>query len=83
MENPSGQLKPWYREPWPWVAIAIPAAAVLMGITTLIIAIMNPDPLTVDERTYQELRSELTADQAGDPDAEALVAPRDPSDGDH
>ena len=83
MENPSGQLKPWYREPWPWVAIAIPAAAVLMGITTLIIAIMNPDPLTVDERTYQELRSELTADQADDPDAEALAAPRDPSDGDH
>ena len=83
MENPSGQLKPWYREPWPWVAIAIPAAAVLMGITTLIIAIMNPDPLTVDERTYQELRSELTADQADDPDAEALAVPRDPSDGDH
>ena len=24
-------LKPWYKEPWPWVAIAIPGAAVIMG----------------------------------------------------
>ena len=83
MENPSGQLKPWYREPWPWVAIAIPAAAVFMGITTLIIAIMNPDPLTVDERTYQELRSELTADQAADAEEDAQDVPHDPGDGDH
>lgn len=83
MEPQSGQHKPWYREPWPWVAIAIPAAAVLMGVTTLILAISNPDPLTVDERTYQELRSELTADQASDADDETQEATRDSSDGDH
>jgi hypothetical protein len=83
MEHPTGPHKPWYREPWPWVAIAIPAAAVVMGVTTLILAINNPDPLTVDERTYQELHSELTADQASDTDGEAPEAPADPSDGDH
>jgi hypothetical protein len=83
MKQSADQHKPWYREPWPWVAIAIPATAVLMGVTTLIIAISNPDPLTVDERTYQELRSELTADQAQSADGEAEDAPRDPSDGDH
>ncbi len=57
------ERKPWYREPWPWVAIAIPGAAVIMGITTLILAISNPDPLTVDERTYQDIRSGLKAQQ--------------------
>ena len=56
--------KPWYREPWPWVAIAIPGAAVIMGITTLILAINNPDPLTVDERTYQDIHSSLKAQKA-------------------
>ena len=83
MQEPSSQHKPWYREPWPWVAIAIPAAAVLMGVTTLILAISNPDPLTVDERTYQELRSGLTADAAQIPDGEGQDEPRDPNDGDH
>jgi hypothetical protein len=83
MEQPAVQHKPWYREPWPWVAIAIPAAAVLMGVTTLILALSNPDPLVVDDRTYHELRSELTADQARDADGEAQRAPRDPSDGAH
>ncbi|MEJ2384829.1 MAG: FixH family protein [Xanthomonadales bacterium] len=83
MENPTGQVKPWYREPWPWVAIAIPAAAVLMGVTTLILAISNPDPLTIDERTYQDIRSELTADPAQDADGDVPETPRNPSDGDH
>lgn len=58
------QSKPWYREPWPWVAIAIPGAAVIMGITTLILALNNPDPLMVDERTYQDISSGLKAQQA-------------------
>ena len=55
--------KPWYREPWPWVAIAIPGAAVIMGIVTLFIAISNPDPLVVDESTYKQIRSELKAQE--------------------
>ena len=83
MEHSSGPHKPWYREPWPWVAIAIPGAAVLMGVTTLILAISNPDPLVVDDRTYHEIRSDLTADQARTPDGEEQDTPRDPSDGEH
>jgi hypothetical protein len=83
MEHETTQQKPWYREPWPWVAIAIPAAAVVMGVTTLIIAISNPDPLTVDERTYQELRSELTADQAAEPDDDLQDGSVAPNDGEH
>jgi len=68
------QLKPWYRYPWPWVAIAIPAAAVIMGMTTLYLALTNPDYLVVDEQQYNELKSELKAQQS--PEA-------DQDDGDH
>ena len=58
----SSQLLPWYRYPWPWVAIAIPAAAVIGGLFTLYLAVSNPDPLVVDEQRYERLRSELLAD---------------------
>jgi len=39
-------IKPWYREPWPWVAIGIPAAAVIMGLTTLYLALAPDHPLS-------------------------------------
>ena len=71
--------RPWYKEPWPWVAIAIPGAAVIMGITTLILAINNPDPLAVDEGTYQEIRSSMKAQQVPE---EGSPAP-DPDNGEH
>lgn len=54
-------LKPWYREPWPWVAIGIPAAAVIMGFVTLYLALANPDFLVVDEQSYNVIKSELRA----------------------
>lgn len=72
------QVKPWYREPWPWVAIAIPGAAVVMGITTLVLALSNPDPLVVDERTYQDISSGLKAQQSA---AEQEGVESDPDDG--
>ena len=62
------QLKPWYRYPWPWVAIAIPAAAVIMGMTTLYLALTNPDYLVVDEQQYNEIKSELKAQQSPEAD---------------
>jgi hypothetical protein len=63
------QLHPWYLYPWPWVAIAIPAAAVIGGLFTLYLAVSNPDPLVVDEHRYEKLRSELLADPSGAPAA--------------
>ena len=83
MKETGKQHKPWYREPWPWVAIAIPGAAVVMGVTTLILAISNPDPLTVDQRTYREIRSELTADQAEEAEESEPNPAADPDDGAH
>lgn len=80
----TGQDKPWYKYPWPWVAIAIPGAAVIMGITTLVLAISNPDPVIVDKGTYQELSSGLRAQQAQEEasDQEQGTAP-DKGDGVH
>ena len=64
------QHKPWYKEPWPWVAIAIPGLAVIMGITTLVLALSNPDPVMVTDRDYQQISSGLKAQPVQDPAAE-------------
>ena len=52
---------PWYRQFWPWVLIAIPASAVVMGGITLWLALSNPVYLVVDEQEYNQIRSELKA----------------------
>lgn len=41
--------KPWYREPWPWFLISLPAAAVVAGIATVWIAATNADGLVVGD----------------------------------
>jgi hypothetical protein len=46
---------PWYREPWPWILIALPACAVLAGIATLMIAMSNQDGLVVEDYYKQGL----------------------------
>jgi len=83
MENDSNDLKPWYKEPWPWVAIAIPGSAVIMGITTLVLALNNPDPLVIDEGTYQEISSGLKAQQTEEAAPAGAEAPRGQDDGEH
>lgn len=45
--------QPWYRQPWPWFLISIPAAAVVAGFTLLYLAIHSPNSLVVDDY-YQE-----------------------------
>ena len=82
MEN-SPIIKPWYREPWPWVAIGIPAAAVIMGLTTLYLALANPDYLVVDEQEYSTLKSELRAQVPPEPGQAGQEDARDQEDGDH
>lgn len=41
--------KPWYREPWPWFLISLPAAAVVAGVATVWIAATNADGLVVGD----------------------------------
>lgn len=41
--------KPWFREPWPWFLISLPAAAVVAGVATVWIAATNADGLVVGD----------------------------------
>jgi len=40
---------PWYKEPWPWIVMAPPAAAVLAGIATIWIAVASADGLVAED----------------------------------
>jgi len=43
------QCMPWYREPWPWILMAGPVAAVVAGVITLWIAVTHQDALVADD----------------------------------
>lgn len=45
----------WYREPWPWFLMGLPALAVLAGVVTLFIAIRSDDGLVADDYYRQGL----------------------------
>lgn len=68
--------RPWYREPWPWVAIGIPATAVVASMFTLYLAITNPDYLVVEEEQYDNIRSELRAQSDTEPEGSEHPAER-------
>jgi hypothetical protein len=76
-------IKPWYREPWPWVAIGIPAAAVIMGLTTLYLALAHPDYLVVDDQEYNQIKSEFRAQVPPDSGQPGPEAARDRENGVH
>jgi len=41
--------KPWYREPWPWFLMSLPATAVIAGVATVVIAIQSADGMVVGD----------------------------------
>lgn len=43
------QEKPWYRQFWPWFVIALPASAVIAGLSTLAIAVKYQDSVVKDD----------------------------------
>jgi hypothetical protein len=47
--------QPWYREPWPWLLVAGPAAVVVAGIVTAWIAVTHEDGLVADDYYKQGL----------------------------
>ena len=73
--------RPWYKEPWPWIIISIPGAAVVMGMITLYLALTNPDHLVVEEDMYRDIKSELRA-QDHDLNATEPESPARTDDGD-
>ena len=47
--------KPWYREPWPWILMSGPAAVVVAGIVTTVLAVTSFDGLVADDYYKQGL----------------------------
>jgi uncharacterized protein len=62
---------PWYREPWPWILMAGPAAVVVAGIFTAWLAVTSSDGLVADDyyrrglAINQELRRDEIAVERG------------------
>jgi hypothetical protein len=66
--------RPWYKEPWPWVLIAIPLLTIIACAYTLYLAVSNPDYLVVEEEEYNSIVEELRASPSPGPEQ----APADP-----
>jgi hypothetical protein len=55
MLAPQPMNRPWTKEPWPWILMAPPAAAVLAGIATIWIAVVTSDGLVAEDYYKQGL----------------------------
>ncbi len=62
------QKREWFREPWVWLLIALPASAVLGGMVTIWIAVKSDDGLVVDDyyKRGLEINKQLDRDKAID-----------------
>ena len=47
--------KPWYREPWPWLLMLAPAAAIVGGAVTVALAVASSDGLVAEDYYKQGL----------------------------
>lgn len=79
--------QPWYRQFWPWFIIALPAASVVGGLTTVWISMQTTDSLVVQSDDGMQIVAErrLNAEQLAaelnlaalidiDPDSGAILA---------
>lgn len=48
-------VRPWYREPWPWILISGPLVVVIAGFVTLWLAIKSDDGLVAEDYYKQGL----------------------------
>ena len=67
---PAPTVKPWYREPWPWLLMAGPGTVVVAGLVTAWIAYSGADGLVADDYYKQGLAINRTL--ARDAKAQAL-----------
>lgn len=58
-EKPETEIRPWYREPWPWILIALPLSVVVASAVTYYLAVSHPDYLVVKEDEYKQISEEL------------------------
>ncbi|MBW8328500.1 MAG: FixH family protein [Thiobacillus sp.] len=71
MTNTALHSKPWYREPWPWFLISLPATAVIAGVATVWIAATSADGLVVGD--YYKAGLAINQTLARDDAARALA----------
>lgn len=50
---PKGQQRPWWKEPIMWLVVGGPLTVVIAGLSTLVIAVKNPDPV-LDHRDGEQ-----------------------------
>ena len=74
-------LRPWYREPWPWVLIAIPLLTVIACMITLWLALTYPEHIVSDETSLRPAKAGLIpASQSSDTSADRRPAVIQPAD---
>ena len=49
MMQTTDPVRPWYREPWPWILIGLPGSVVVASFVTFYLAAHNADGLVVDD----------------------------------
>lgn len=64
--NEMTEKRSWYREPWVWLLIALPMAAVIAGMFTIYLAVTSSDGLVVDDyyKRGKAINLDLARDQA-------------------
>jgi uncharacterized protein len=55
---------PWYREPWPWLLMSGPAAVVVAGVLTTVIAVRSFDGVVADDYYKQGLSINRTLERS-------------------
>ena len=69
--------KPWYRQFWPWFIMALPASAVVAGLTTVWISMQTTDSLVVrsDDGVKNATERRISAERlASELDLAAILA---------
>lgn len=72
--HPAVTVRPWYREPWPWLIMAAPAAAVVMGVIMVVLATRSNDGLVADDYYKRGLAINQTLDRADHARTRGLAA---------
>jgi hypothetical protein len=65
---------PWYREPWPWLLLCGPAAAIVAGVITMVIAFTSFDGVVADDYYRQGLGINRVLEREASASARALSA---------
>lgn len=63
VERTTLPIRPWYREPWPWLLMLAPLAAIIMGIVMVILAGRSNDGLVADDYYKRGLAINQTLDR--------------------